>query len=471
MPESVGTSFALSIALPPDDRSAGYERGTAISKAWVQATTDGAIETASYISANLAELTGVAKDAADRKEKLQEYCTKFAERAFRRPLTVEQRKLYIDQQFDAAKDPETAVKRVVLLVMHSPRFLYREADASGDSFDIASRLAFGLWDALPDDALLKAAVGGKLSTRDDVVREAERMLADRKARAKMRAFFLRWLQLDQIAELPKDAKHFPNFDAQVVTDLQTSLELFLDDVMWSEKSDYRELFLANRVFFNRRLANVYGGNVRADGPFQRVRLQSTERAGVLTHPLVLANYAYAATSSPIHRGVFVARNTLGVTLRQPPDAFTPLAPELHPKLNTRERITLQTSPKDCRSCHGIINPLGFTLEGFDAIGRVRSVENGKPIDATGSFVTRSGVTEKFNGPRDLARFVATSDEAHEAFVARIFHYLVRQPVLAYGPDKLNELRRQFAKNDCNMRQLVVEVIAQSALADKGKRPR
>jgi hypothetical protein len=355
--------------------------------------------------------------------------------------------------------------------MHSPRFLYREADASGDSFDIASRLAFGLWDALPDDALLKAAVGGKLSTRDDVVREAERMLADRKARAKMRAFFLRWLQLDQIAELPKDAKHFPNFDAQVVTDLQTSLELFLDDVMWSEKSDYRELFLANRVFFNRRLANVYGGNVRADGPFQRVRLQSTERAGVLTHPLVLANYAYAATSSPIHRGVFVARNTLGVTLRQPPDAFTPLAPELHPKLNTRERITLQTSPKDCRSCHGIINPLGFTLEGFDAIGRVRSVENGKPIDATGSFVTRSGVTEKFNGPRDLARFVATSDEAHEAFVARIFHYLVRQPVLAYGPDKLNELRRQFAKNDCNMRQLVVEVIAQSALADKGKRPR
>src|ERR1019366_6547921 len=121
---------------------------------------------------------------------------------------------------------------------------------------------------------------------------------------------------------------------------------------------------------------------------------------VLTHPFVLANYAYAATSSPIHRGVFLARNVLGVSLRPPPDAFTPLPPELHPDLSTRERITKQTRPKDCRSCHAIINPLGFTLEGFDAIGRLRDKENGKPIDASGSFVTRSGKTESFNGARD-----------------------------------------------------------------------
>src|SRR5207253_2465340 len=119
-----------------------------------------------------------------------------------------------------------------------------------------------------------------------------------------------------------------------------------------------------------------------------------------------ANYAYTATSSPIHRGVFLARNVLGVSLRPPADAFTPLAPELHPKLNTRERISLQTSPKQCMSCHNVINPLGFTLESYDAIGRFRAQENGKPIDASGSFVTRSGNTAKFNGARDLARFLA-----------------------------------------------------------------
>ncbi len=470
IPTEVATSFALSIALPADDRSAGYERGTAISKAWVQATTDGAIETASYVTANLAELSGVKADAGERKTRLHDFCVKFAERAFRRPLTPEQKKLYVERQFEAAPDAETAVKRVVLLVMHSPRFLYREIGAEPDGFDVAARLSFGLWDSLPDEELLKAAATGKLKTRADVVREAERMLRDRRARTKMRGFFLRWLQLDQVAELPKDAKHFPGFDAGIVTDLQTSLDLFLEETMWSEKSDYRQLFLAEHLFLNGRLARLYGGDLSADAPFQKVMLKSGERAGVLTHPFLLANYAYASTSSPIHRGVFLARNVLGVALRPPPDAFTPLPPELHPDLSTRERITKQTSPKDCRSCHGIINPLGFTLENYDAIGRFRVKEKDKPIDATGSFVTRSGKTQSFNeGPRS-AKFLAGSDEAHEAFVARLFHYIVRQPILAYGPDKLTELRRNFAENDCNMRRLVIEIIAQTALPQREGRP-
>ncbi len=470
LPTDTATTFALSIAIPPDDRSAGYERGTAVSKAWVQATTDGAIETANYVAANLAELSGVKNDAPKRKELLQDYCVKFAERAFRRPLTAEQKTLYIDRQFEAAKDADTAVKRVVLLVMHSPRFLYRESGVAGDAFDVAARISFGLWDTLPDDELLKAAAAGKLKTRADVVREAERMVKDPRARTKMRGFLLRWLQLDHVAELPKDAKHFPGFDGAAVTDLQTSLDLFLDETIWSEKSDYRQLFLAEQLYLNGRLAKIYGGDLPADAPFQKVKLQSGERAGVLTHPFLLANYAYASTSSPIHRGVFLARSVLGVSLRPPPDAFTPLPPDLHPKLNTRERITLQTSPKDCRSCHAIINPLGFTLEGFDAIGRSRDTEKDKPIDATGSFVTRSGKTEKFNGARELGKFLANSDEAQEAFVARLFHFMVRQPVLAYGPDKLTELRRYFAENDCNVRRLAIEIIAQTALPGRGKGP-
>lgn len=471
-PDDAGTSFALSIALPPDDRSAGYERGSAISKEWVQATTDGAIETAGYVAAHLAELSGVKNDAANRKKLLQDYCVKFAERAFRHPLSAEQKKLYIDRQFEAAKDADTAVKRVVLLVLQSPRFLYREpasvAGVEGDAFDTAARISFGLWDSMPDDELIKAAAGGRLTTRDDVIREAERMIVDRRARTKLRGFFLRWLQVDQVAELAKDAKHFPEFDASAVSDLRTSLELFVEETMWSKTSDYRQLLLADHLHLNGRLGKLYGGDMAADAPFQKIAMKPGERAGVLTHPFLLAHLSYTATSSPIHRGVFLARNVLGVTLRQPPDAFTPLAPELHPKLNTRERIAMQTSPKDCRSCHGIINPLGFTLENFDAIGRYRATEKEKPIDASGSFVTRSGETVKFQNAPELAKFLAGSDEAHEAFVARLFHHTVRQPILAYGPDKLGELRRFFADNDCNMQRLVIEIIAQTALPQKRK---
>jgi hypothetical protein len=240
--------------------------------------------------------------------------------------------------------------------------------------------------------------------------------------------------------------------------------------MWSQTSDYRRLLLADYLYLNGRLAKIYGCDLPADAPFQKVMAQQGQRAGALTHPYLMAKLSYTATSSPIHRGVFVARNLLGVALRQPPDAFVPLAPALHPELNTRERIALQTSPVDCRSCHGIINPLGFTLENFDAIGRFRNTENQKPIDASGWFVTRSGDTVTFKAPQELAKFLADSDEGQEAFVARLFHHVVRQPILAYGPNKLTELRKVFADQDCNMRRLLVEIIVQTALCEGDNEP-
>jgi cytochrome c553 len=469
LPVDSGTAFSVTTPLPPDDRSAGYERGTAVSKAWVQATVDGAMETANYVATSLEQLTGVRADASDAKAQLQQYCETFVERAFRRPLTPEQKKLYIERPFEAAAEPPTAVKRVVLLALQSPRFLYREpaanSGAGGDAFDVAARLSFGLWDSLPDEELRKAAAEGKLKTREEVIRQAERMLADRRARTKLRGFLLRWLQLDQVHELSKDPKLYPGFDANVVSDLQTSLELFLDDVVWSDNSDFRQLLLADEVPLNGRLAKLYGADLRADAPFQKVALKSGERAGVLTHPYLLANFSYTAATSPIHRGVFLARNVLGVALRPPPDAFAPLAPDLHPKLNTRERTMLQTSPKECMSCHGVINPLGFTLEGFDAIGRPRDTEKDRPVDTSGSYVTRAGGVVNFKGPRDLAAFLTKSEEVQEAFTARLFHHYVRQPILAYGPDKLGELRRLFADNGYNVRRLVVEIIAQTAWHD------
>jgi mono/diheme cytochrome c family protein len=468
-PASAATSLALAVKLPPDDRSAGYERGSSLSKEWVQATSDGAIETAAYIAANLADLSGVRDEAPDRKAKLQAYCVKFAERAFRHPLTPEEKKLYVDRQFEVAKDPNMAVTRVVLLVLQSPRFLYREpALDRGNAFDVAARISFALADTLPDQALLDAAASGKLETRADVVREVERLLTDRRTRTKLGGFFLQWLKVDQVADLPKDPKHFPGFDPSAVSDLRTSLELFVDDVVWSKGSDYRQLLLSNDLYLNGRLAKWYGADLPADAPFRKVACRPGERAGVLTHPYLMAAFSYTATSSPIHRGVFLARNMLGVPLRPPADAFTPLPPELHPSLNTRERITLQTSPQNCMSCHGIINPLGFTLENFDAIGRFRAQEKDKPIDATGHFVTRSGDQVRFPNVHDLARFLTGSDEAQEAFVARLFHYTVRQPILAYGPDKLGALRRYFADSHFDMRRLLVEIVAQAALPERAK---
>jgi hypothetical protein len=415
-------------------------------------------------------LAGTRDGAPDREAKIRDCCRRFVERAFRRPLTNEQQQRFVDRQFDAAGDVDLAVKRVVLLVLKSPRFLYREVGGGPDGYDVAARLSFALWDSLPDTELLAAAAAGQLSTREQVSRQAERMLADPKARYKFRAFLLTWLKVDHVPDIAKDTKRFPGFDAKVVSDLRTSLELFLDEVVWSEGSDFRQLLLANHLHLNGRLARFYGADLVDDAVFEKVKLDPAERAGIITHPYLMAAFAYTGETSPVHRGVFLARGVLGLSLRPPPEAFTPLPADLHPTLSTRQRVVLQTKSTACMSCHGVINPLGFSLEHFDAVGRYRAKDNAKPVDAAGSYLMRTGKTVKFSGARKLAEFLAGSEEVHEAFVENLFHQLVQQPVRAYGPNTLVDLRRTFAANRFSVRKLAVEIMATSALTPRAAAP-
>ena len=462
-PAKGSETFVVETAFPPDDRSVGYERGTTISKAWDLATTDAAIEAAAYISARLPELAGAREDSKDRAEKLRDFCNRFAERAFRRPLTPELKQAFVDRQFEAGKDLDLAFKRSILLVLKSPRFLYREPGTGGDDYDVASRISFGLWDSLPHKPLRDAAAAGKLKTREEVVAQAERMLPDLRSRSKVRDFFLQWLRVEQVPDLAKDAALYAGFDATIASDLRTSLDLFLDDVVWGEEPDFRRLLLADATYLNGRLAKYYGAELPQDAPFQKVGLNPKERAGLLTHPYLMANFAYTATSSPIHRGVFLSRSVLGRVLRPPPEAVAPLAPDLHKDLTTRERVALQTSPAACKTCHNMINPLGFGLEQFDAVGRYRTEEKGKPIDATGTLETRSGESLPYSGARELANLLAESEETHSAFVQQLFHHMIKQPIRAYGIQESLKLRRGFAENKFSIRKLLVAIVADSAI--------
>jgi hypothetical protein len=469
-PEQGPELLAVETPFPPDDRSVGYERGTSVSKAWDRATTDAALEVTGYVVAHLRELAGTRDEAPDRAAKLRAFCLRFAERAFRRPLTAEQKQFFVARHFDGARDLDMAVKRSILLVLKSPRFLYRELNPNPDAYDVASRISFGLWDSLPDKDLLKAAAAGQLTTHDQVKRQAERMLPDLRTRSKLREFLHQWLKIDANPEVVKDPKRYPGFDQAVVSDLRTSLDLFLDDVIWSQASDFRQLFLADSLFLNGRLADFYGEDLPADAGFQKVAPDEGEHAGILTHPYLMACFAYTATSSPIHRGVFVARNLLGRSPRPPPQAFVPLPVESHPGLTTRERVMLQTKPLTCQACHSIINPLGFPLEHFDAVGRYRDLEGERAIDATGGYQTPLGEWVRFNGVRDLATYLVSSDETRDTFVQQLFQYLIKQPVRAYGPQEVSDLGKAFAGYDFNIKKLIVEMIAASALTPRKENP-
>ncbi len=455
--------FVVQAHFPPDDRSVGYERGTSVSKAWDEATTEGAIEVASYVTDHLEQLAHANAENAKSQPKLRDFCVRFAELAFRRPLAAEQKKLYVDRQFAKVADPISAIKRVVLLVLKSPRFLYREVGGTpGNEFDTASRLSFGLWDSLPDKPLETAATEGKLATHEEITRQLQRMLPDMRTRSKLREFFLSWLKISQPRDLSKDPKLYPEFTADVISDLRTSIELSIDDMLNSGSADYRQFILSDAIYLNGRLAKVYGAKLPDKASFEKVDFEPEHRAGVLSHPYLLASLAYTNASSPIHRGVFLTRNVLGRVLRPPPKSVAPLPPDLHAGLTTRERVALQTQPEACQGCHGMINPLGFTMENFDAIGRFREVDSKHPIDSTGSYLTQSGKVEKFNGEKDLAAFLASSKESQDAFVKKLFQHTIKQPVRAYGPNCQRELQQSFEKNDYNIQKLLIDIVATSA---------
>ncbi|MCC9605207.1 DUF1592 domain-containing protein [Blastopirellula sp. JC733] len=463
-PEFAPELYISSAAFPADDSVSGYERGVSVSKAWDEATTAGALEVAGYVVDNLDELAKTKNDAGDRRQKVLDFCGKFVERAFRRPLSDEDKVFFIDEQFSDEMALETSVKRCVLLALKSPRFLYTNLENSPpDNYDVVSRMSYALWDTMPSEHLFRAAKENWVGRPEQIQSEAEKMLKDPRAKAKLRGFFHHWLQLDEKEGIVKDSGVFPEFSESVASDMRTSLDLFVDDVVWNESSDYRQLLLGDRLFVNERLAKLYDIPFDGGDSFQEVSFQPEHRAGVVTHPYMLSMLAYNQFSSPIHRGVFITRRLLGRSLAAPPQATEFKDGDFHAGMTMREKVAVLTEPAACQGCHQIINPLGFTLEHFDAIGRYRETEGDRKVDATTDFATAEGDTVKLEGARDLAQHIVESRSAHGAFVDQLFHHCVKHPINAYGESVGDDLITSFEKSNYNVRKLLVSIAAVAAL--------
>lgn len=461
-PEASSSLHVIRASFPPDDSSQGYERGTSISKAWHEATTRGALEAALHISGRLGSIAGAPQEDPARLEKLKTFCATFAERAFRRPLTPELRRACVDAAFEGEPNHETAVKRSILLILKSPLFLYPEIGEMDDAHRAASRLALTLWDSIPDQELLEAARSGALASREMVARQAERMMKDPRAKAKLKEFFHVWLPIEEGDDVSKDTQAHPGFDAAIMADLRTSLERFVEEVVWSEASNYRELLLANQVYMNRRLADFYGVEFPDTDGFVPVSFKPSERSGVLTHPYLLTALSYYKSTSPIHRGVFLTRNVLGRFLKPPPMAIEFMDDRFDPSLTMREKVAELTKSQTCMACHSTINPLGFSLENFDAVGRLRDEDNKKPVQTEADYVTPDGETIRLRGARDVAEHAATSPQARSAFVRQLFQHTVKQAPAAYGADTLTRLDAQFARSGHHIRNLLVEIAVAAA---------
>jgi hypothetical protein len=451
----------VSVPLPPDDGSIGYERGSSVSREWTEAVAKGALQVSAMIGPGVFGLAGTKADAPDRAEKLKAFSLRFAQLAYRRPLTDEQ-KADLVAIYAGAVAPEVAAKRAFIFTLSNPVFLYPGIGPQ-DDYAVASRLALALWDSVPDAPLLKSAAAGQLKTEAQVRQHAQRMMKDPRAKAKLRDFLHDWLHVEEGAEIAKDQKEYPGFDQGLVMDLRTSLDLFTENIVWSEQSDYRQLLLGDTILMNQRLAKFYGQQIAPGDGFQPVKMDADQRAGVLTHPYLLATFSYTKSTSPIHRGVFLTRNILGRMLKPPPMAIAFMDDKFDPSFTMREKVTELTSKPACMSCHVTINPLGFSFERFDAVGRVRATDNQKPVDPVSEYVAADGSVLRLTGARDVGVHAAESQAGQAGFVRNLFHSLVKQPPAAYSPELVGQLTDKFRADGFHVRNLAVEVAVVAAL--------
>ena len=216
---------------------------------------------------------------------------------------------------------------------------------------------------------------------------------------------------------------------------------------------------------NETIANLYLQQKTNQTPdeFTLVSFEPELRGGVMTHPYLMSSLAYHRLSSPIHRGIFVSRRLLNRTLKPPPQATEFKDGDFDPHLTTREKVALLTKPEACMTCHTIINPLGFTMENFDAIGRFRKQEGKKTVDTKTVYETQARKEIKFANANDLAEYVATNPEAHAAFVDHLFHHSAKQPINAYGKETRTRLTKEFSSNGYHIQNLWSKIAVEIAL--------
>ena len=397
-----------------------------------------------------------------------EIITDFTSLAYRRPLTDDDMTPLLDfyDQGYAIGGFEEGVRRALTRALASPNFLYRIQTGPQDlepgevyaldDLELATRLSFFLWSSIPDRELLDLAIAGELSDLDTFDAQIERMIADPRSSTLASNFAYQWLELSKLDEINPDGGIFPYaFGAgDLRPDFKRELELFIDSIIREDQS-VMALLTADYSFLNERLALHYGIRNVKGNRFRRVELADSSRWGLLGKGGILMSAAYPNRTSPVLRGAWILENIMGTPPPVPPPDVEDLAENEvgKPATTVRERLEQHRQNPTCFACHAVMDPLGFALENFDAVGHWRNIDrySRDPIDASG--VLPSG--EPVDGPDDL-RKALTEDLSMFArtVTTRLLTYALGRPVEAVDMPQVRELVRQAAQDDYRFSSLI-----------------
>jgi hypothetical protein len=393
------------------------------------------------------------------------FIQRFGTRAYRRPLTADEAQR-LRQVYDWGKTNTTAldgVRMVMEVLLQSPDFLYRpelgaEEAAPGvlhlSSYEMATRLSYLFRGSLPDQILLDEAAGDRLKTADQVRTQAERLLADARARDTFKSFHRQWLDLEQVANIDRDPAVYAGYTDAIPGLLQQETEAFIDHVIFEDGGKLKTLLTAPYTFANDALATFYGLAAPGGDAFARVSTDTSQRKGLLTQGSLLALQSKPQQTSPVHRGKFVRESLLCQFLPPPPANLVITPPELNPNLTTRQRFGQHSADPTCSGCHEQMDPLGLGFEHFDAVGRWRATENNLPIDATGKLV-RSDVDGDFDGAAALADKLASSEQVADCVMKEWARFSFGRSETVEDACTLEHTKAQFAAADHDIKQLVL----------------
>ena len=428
-------------------------------------------------------ILGGVRDEDFTQEKVHVVLRKLLPRIYRVGLSEREIARHLDL-FNATREGGggnfEALRVALKAALVSPRFLFREEtrmDKDGgaksyplDDFALASRLSYFLWSSLPDDALWQRARSGTL--RSNLGMEVRRMLADPKTDAFIANFTGQWLQLRDLETSNPDRRRFPSFTDELREVMRKETELFFSHLL-RENRPISEFLTADYTFSNKKLADYYKLEGVFDNEFRKVLLSGAnrkQRGGVLSHSSILTITSNPTRTSPVKRGRWVLDNLLGAPPKDPP----PGIPELEDsssgtdlKLTFREQLAKHSRSSECSSCHISMDAMGFALENYDAIGKWRMSERGKPIDAMGKLATGAS----FSGPMELQEFIA--EKKLSAFTRclteKLLTYGVGRGMEYYDRVAIEKIAHKVSQKGKGLQDLIVEVVISVPFAFVGER--
>jgi hypothetical protein len=413
----------------------------------------------------------VALNAADEDACAKKIISNLAQRAYRRPVTEEDLEPLINV-YRVGKNKEGfegGIRVAVERILVGPQFLFRiEWDpttvAPGASYhisdlDLASRLSFFLWSSIPDDQLLDLAERGKLKDPAVLKEQVQRMLRGPRAKALVTNFAGQWLQLRRLADVKPDIVTFPDFDGTLREAFAQETELFLQSMLHDDRP-LMEILDADYTFLNERLARFYGIPNIYGSSFRRVTVTDENRRGLLGQGSILSLTSYATRTSVVLRGKWVLENILGT----PPPPPPPNVPQLKDRgedgkiKSVRESMEAHRANPACASCHARMDPIGFALENFNAIGQWRTTEG-----AANTVIDSSGILPdgtKFQGPAELRKILASKpDQLATIVTENLLTYALGRGVEYYDEPAVRKILRQAAPNRYRWSDLIFGIVA------------